>query len=183
MPLKLCCLPPLTTTAHRRKQLLPSPAMARGLTDHQIEITVSDLLRRSRRVTVREAMHALRDRFGGSGRTERVCQVLKRLESQLQISADEVDVQRELEALRARVTQAEARAALSEERERRHQDLWATRYAEKVAELENQRTRPGPSSATGISHDQYLRVYQRAAELARRLARYEDPDKPSVLPE
>lgn len=156
--------------------------MARGLTDHQIEITVSDLLRRSRRVTVRDAMQALRDRFGGSGRTERVCQVLKRLESQLQISADEADVQQELETLRARVKQAEARAALSEERERCHQDLWAARYAEKVAELEHQQARPGPSS-TGITPEQYLRVYQRAAELARRLARYEDPDKPSVLPE
>ncbi len=156
--------------------------MARGLSDYQIEITVTDLLRRSRRVTVREVMQALRDRFGGSGRTERVCQVLKRLESQLQISPDEVDVQQELEALRARVQQAEARASLSEERERRHQDLWATRYAEKVAELEQQQARPGPS-APGITHEQYLRVYQRAAELARRLARYEDPDKPSVLPE
>jgi hypothetical protein len=156
--------------------------MARGLSDHQIEITVTELLRHSRRVTVREAMQALRNRFGGSGRTERVCHVLKRLESQLQISSDEVDRQQELETLRERARQAEARAALSEERERRHQDLWATRYAEKVAELEHQQARAG-SASTGISHEQYLRVYQRAAELARRLARYEDPDKPSTLPE
>ena len=156
--------------------------MAYGLSEHQIEITLRELLRHSRRVTVRDAMQVLRSRFGGCGRTERVCRILKRLESQLQISVEEINIQQELDALRERVRQAEARAALSEERERQHQDLWAARYAEKVAELERQQVRPGPRKE-GVPHDQYLRVYQRAAELARRLARYEDPDKPSMQPE
>ena len=156
--------------------------MAHGLSEQQIEITLRELLRRSRRVTVRDAMQALRERFGGCGRTERICRILRRLESQLLISAEELEILQELETLRERVRQAEARAALSEERERQHQDLWAARYAEKVAELEQQQVRPGPRS-TGVPPEQYLRVYQRAAELARRLARYEDPDKPSSQPE
>jgi hypothetical protein len=74
---------------------------------------------------------------------------------------------------------AEGRAALSEERERQHQDLWASRYADKVLELERQQTRT-TARAAGVTHEQYLRVYQRAADLARRLAKYEDPDKPAT---
>jgi hypothetical protein len=153
--------------------------MGHGLSELQIEITLKELLQRTRRVTVRDAMQALRLRFGGCGRTERICRILKRLEAQWQPTVTEIEAQQELEQLRERVRLAEARAALSEERERQHQDLWATRYAEKVAELEHQPVRPSPRNV-GVSHEQYLRVYQRAAELARRLARYEDPDKPSV---
>jgi hypothetical protein len=153
--------------------------MPRGLTDHQIEQVTRELLSRQRRVTVREVMRALRARFGGCGRTERICQILKRLESEgeavwVSQSADSEQIKTLLERVRA----AEARAALSEERERQHQDLWAARYAEKVAQLDRQ-----PSRATktpGVTHEQYLRVYQRAAELARRLAKYEDPDKPAA---
>ena len=156
--------------------------MAHGLSEQQIELTLRELLRRSRRVTVRDAIQALRERFGGCGRTERICRILKRLESQLQISAADVNVHEELEQLRQRVQQAESRAALSEERERQHQDLWAARYAEKVEELERQQQRARTPSA-GVPHEQYLRVHQRAAELARRLARYEDPDKPAAEPE
>jgi uncharacterized protein YdiU (UPF0061 family) len=140
--------------------------MAHGLSEQQIEITLRELLRHSRRVTVREAMQALRERFGGCGRTERICRILKRLESQLQISAADVDVHQELERLRALVHQAESRAELSEERERQHQDLWAARYAEKVEELERQQQRANSRSA-GVPHEQYLRVHQRAATRIR----------------
>jgi hypothetical protein len=125
-------------------------------------------------------MQALRSQFGGCGRTERICRILKRLESQRQRpDASLAAGSRELETLRERVRAAEARAALSEERERQHQDLWANRYAEKIAELERQQSR-ATSRAAGVSHEQYLRVYQRAAELARRLAKYEDPDRPQT---
>jgi hypothetical protein len=150
-----------------------------ALSTQQIELTLRELLQRSRRVTVRDAMQALRTRFGGCGRTERICRILKRLELQLEIPSAEKDVQGELQQLRLRLSDAENRAALSEERERQHQDLWAARYAERLAELDQQQQRLNARSS-GVPHDQYLRVYQRAAELARRLARYEDPDKPAT---
>jgi hypothetical protein len=153
--------------------------MPRGLSNSQIERVTQELLARRYRVTVRDVMGALRIQFGGCGRTERVCSILKKLQaaspppqSAVAAADDEINV------LRERVRTAEARAVLSEERERHHQDLWASRYAEKIAELEKHQPRVA-SRVTGVSHEQYLRAHQRAAELARRLAKYEDPDKPS----
>jgi uncharacterized membrane protein YccC len=152
--------------------------MPRGLTDRQIEQITRELLTRHRRVTVRQVMLSLQARFGGCGRTERVCQILKRVGSEPEVPpASSSAAFEELEALREKVRMAEARAALSEERERQHQDLWAARYAEKIAQLDRQQSHA--TKAVGVTHEQYLRVYQRAAELARRLAKYEDPDKPA----
>ena len=153
--------------------------MPRGLSDAQIERTTRQLLARQYRVTVRDVMSALRSQFGGCGRTERICRILKRLESQRAGLGLSSVGSEDLDLLRERVRVAEARAALSEERERQHQDLWANRYAEKVAELEKHSQRV-TARATGVTHEQYLRVYQRATELARRLAKYEDPDKPAT---
>jgi len=150
--------------------------MPRGLSDVQIERAVRELFAQKRRVTVRDAMQALRTRFGGCGRTERICRILKQVEAQRDPPAPPAAGSEEAERLRERVLAAESRAALSEERERQHQDLWANRYAEKVVELERQ-TRTTVRTV-GVTHEQYLRVYQRAADLARRLAKYEDPDKP-----
>jgi hypothetical protein len=159
--------------------MLPS-AMPRGLSQQQIEAITRDLLTQRRAVTVRDVMHSLRVRFGSAGRTQRVCEVLKRLESEGEPSRMALALQsHEFQLLRERARAAEARAALSEERERRHQDLWAARYAEKLEELERLHARPAKATG-GVTHEQYLRVYQRAAELARRLARYEDPDKPAL---
>lgn len=153
--------------------------MPRGLTDPQIEQSIRELFVRQRRVTVRDVMELLRAKFGACGRTERICQMLKRLEAEAESTRmiQTADAHA-FEALRERVRAAEARAALSEERERQHQDLWAERYAEKVAQLGRQQS-PAARAVSGVTHEQYLRVYQRAAELARRLARYEDPDKPA----
>jgi hypothetical protein len=152
--------------------------MPRGLSDNQIERVTHELLADRHRVTVRDVMGALRSKFGGCGRTERICRILKKLEAAHPLpQRSAAATEDEIEALRERVRVAEARAVLSEERERHHQDLWASRYAEKIAELEKHQPRP-TSRLTGVSHEQYLRVYQRAAELARRLAVYEDPDKP-----
>jgi hypothetical protein len=161
------------------KHLLPFSAMSHGLTDPQIEQSIRELLTRQRRVTVREVMTMLRLRFGSSGRTERICQMLKRLESEGESArAAQTAEAQAFEALNERIRAAEARAALSEERERHHQDLWAERYAEKVAQLDRQQVRAA-KAVSGVTPEQYLRVYQRAAELARRLAKYEDPDKPA----
>jgi hypothetical protein len=149
--------------------------MPRGLSDAQIERVTRQLLSEQHRVTVREVMRVLRLRFGGCGRTERICRILRQLESEERKPSASVSVESaELETLREQLRVAQARAALSEERERLHQDLWASRYAEKVAELEKPAPR-GPVPSLGITHDQYLRVCQRAADLARRLAQYEDP--------
>jgi hypothetical protein len=157
--------------------------MPRGLSDAQIERTTRELLSTRHRVTVRDVMRALRARFGGCGRTERICKVLKQLEAQRLppsiASSTSAGAEEELVSLREHLRAAEARAELSEERERQHQDLWASRYAEKVAELEKQQPR-ATHRTSGVTHDQYLRVYQRAVDLARRLARYEDPDKPAT---
>jgi hypothetical protein len=122
-------------------------------------------------------MFALQTQLGSGGRTERICRVLKRLESEGEAArVADAAVTDEIAALRERVRLAEARAALSEERERQHQDLWAARYAEKVAQLERQSR--ATQSLRGVTHEQYLRVHQRAIRLARRLAKYEDPEKP-----
>jgi hypothetical protein len=153
--------------------------MPRGLTDGQIERLTRELLQQQRRVTVRDVMQALRTRFGGCGRTERICKILKRVEVEHECEVRASAGNHELAALLERVRVAEARAALSEERERQHQDLWAARYAEKVALLDRQPAR-ATQRADGVTHEQYLRVYQRAAELARRLAKYEDPNKPAI---
>jgi hypothetical protein len=159
--------------------------MPRGLSDAQIERVTRQLLCEQHRVTVRQVMQVLRLRYGGCGRTERICRILKQLERQRRASPvvpkdvpsnDSVEPV-ELERLREQLRLAQERAALSEERERRHQDLWASRYAEKVAQLDRQPNRAAVQAAA-ITHEQYLRVYQRAADLARRLAKYEDPDKP-----
>ena len=154
------------------------PVMARGLSEEKIERVARELLLQSRWVTVRDVMVALRDKYGAGGRTERVCRILKRLEAVAEPVSTPPSMQ-ELETLRQRVQLAEARAALSEERERQHQDLWAKRYADKVAELERQQAQATHRVAR-VTHEQYLRVHQRAVELARRLAKYEDPDKPPI---
>jgi hypothetical protein len=151
--------------------------MPRRLSDVQIERVTRELLVRQRRVSVREVMLTLRTQFGSTGRTERICRVLKRLESEGESTrVAEAAIAHEIELLRERVRLAEARAALSEERERQHQDLWAARYAEKVAQLERQSRATG--HPRGVTHEQYLRLYRRAAELARRLGKYENPDGP-----
>jgi hypothetical protein len=151
--------------------------MPRGLSEAQIERVVRNLLVRQRRVSVRDVMFSLQTQFGSGGRTERICRVLKRLESDGEAArVADAAIADEMAALRERARLAEARAALSEERERQHQDLWAARYAEKVAQLERQSR--ATQSVRGVTHEQYLRVYQRAVGLARRLAKYEDPDKP-----
>jgi hypothetical protein len=81
--------------------------------------------------------------------------------------AENVDVM----VLRRELAEAERRAARAEELERRHQDFWAARYQEKVEELQGAMSLRNPP---GVSSEQYLRLYQRAAELARRLSRYEE---------
>jgi hypothetical protein len=78
----------------------------------------------------------------------------------------------ETTALRERLSVVEARAERAELRERKHQDLWATRYGEKVRELELLHAAQ-LLAASEAAADRYLRLYQRAADLAEKLSRYE----------
>lgn len=147
--------------------------MNRKLTAEQIEAACRDLLSRRRRVTVRAVMAELHRRHGFAGRTERVGQILRPLQA-APISARDAK-SADIATLRERLENAEARAARSEEVERRHQEYWAKRYAEKADELERKYA-PALQARPTITADQYLRLQQRIADLTRRLSRYEPVD-------
>lgn len=155
------------------KHVLPLEVMNRKLTLDQIEVVCRDLLRSIRRVTVRAVMIELHRRYGAAGRTERVSEILRRLEASGTFNPPREPA--DTAALLQRLEVAEARAARSEEMERRHQEYWAKRYAEKADELER-RYAAGMKARPAITTDQYLRLQQRAAELARRLSQYESVD-------
>lgn len=149
------------------------------LSNEQIEKVCRDLLGSQRRVGVREVMQRLRAEFGSVGRTERVAAVLNRLQAECAVpnsmpSSDEfLKLRDQLSAAEVRAERAEARAALSEERELKHQSYWAGRYGAKLDELEllhSAQLRAVGKSAS----ERYLRLYQKAAQLAERLARYEN---------
>lgn len=127
--------------------------------------------------SVRSVMAHLRLRHGACGRTERVAKVLRGLiekrEPRRQVSENS-----DLASLRQQLFEAEQRAARAEELERRHQDFWAARYQEKIEELQFRVAAP---NSTGVSSEQYLRLYRQAAELARRLAQYEQVGAVSEL--
>ena len=136
----------------------------------QIEDTCRALLARQRRVTVRQVMAALRTAYGISGRTERIARLLRAVERTVPRASTQSAA---VEALREQLQRAEQRAARAEAREQAHQDYWAARYAEKIAALER-RQRVVSSAGPAITHEQYLNLHRRIAELSRRLARYED---------
>lgn len=146
--------------------------MNRKLTPEQIEATCRALLSSRRRVTIRTVMAQLRERHGATGRTERVSAILRRIEGRRDFDPSHDPPSADTAALLERLLAAEARAARSEELERRHQDFWAQRYAEKVDELERRYT-AAVQVRPAITTDQYLRLQRRAAELAGRLAQYE----------
>jgi hypothetical protein len=130
---------------------------------------------------VRDVMRHLQQVHGTSGKTERVSRVLrasllKHAHPPVQLPSPPPDVTELLARLRA----AEARAERAEELERSHQDFWARRYDQQLEELERQKAALKRAPSSGVSAEKYLRVCQRAAELARRLAEYE-PVEPFVL--
>lgn len=143
----------------------------RKLSPAQIEATCRHLLNQRGRVTVRAVMAELRRRHGACGRTERVSEIMGQLQIDRGSQAGS-DQPTDTAALLERLRAAEARAERSEEIERRHQDFWAKRYADKADELER-RYRAALDSRPSITINQYLRLQQRIAELSRRLAQYE----------
>lgn len=148
--------------------------MNHKLTSEQIEAACRDLLSARRHVTVRAVMAELHRHHGAAGRTERVSQILRRLQTAPFESTRDPQLAN-IAALRERLEAAETRAARSEEMERRHQDYWAKRYAEKADELERKYA-PALQPPAAITADQYLRLRQRVADLTRRLSRHEPVD-------
>jgi hypothetical protein len=143
--------------------------MHRKLTTDQVREVCEEMLLQTETPSVRTVMAELRQRYGACGRTERVASVLRSLTEKRELRS-RVSESSDLASLRQKLLDAEERAARAEYRELRHQDLWARRYQEKVAELQH---RVATSKSTGVSSEQYLRLYRRAVELAGRLARYE----------
>jgi hypothetical protein len=141
----------------------------RKITIQQIREVCEEMLQQTDAPSVRSVMAQLSLRHGACGRTERVAEVLrgliKKREPRHQVSENS-----DLASLRQQLFEAEQRAARAEELERRHQDFWAARYQEKIEELQFRVAAP---NSTGVSSEQYLRLYRQATELARRLAQYE----------
>jgi hypothetical protein len=141
----------------------------------QIEEACRALFRTRRKVGVRDVARYLQELHGFKGRTERVAIVLKRVQEEqiaLPSPPDQQPDQAALAPLLRQLREAERRAARAEELERRHQDFWADRYAEKLQELER-RLEARRHDAPTVTPEQYLRVSQRVVELERRLAQYE----------
>ena len=151
--------------------------MYQKLPDAVIEATCRELLQVQRRVTVRRVSEELRRRHHASGRNARVARILREVTERVAVPTYEGTPDAEIVRLRSALQRAErqvaeaiARAELSEERERAHQDLWALRFAERMDESERR------LAAAVRRHEQeraeeQLRLRQRIAELERENAR------------
>lgn len=147
--------------------------MNRKLTTDQILQTCQELSNPS----VRTVMQRLSHKYGVRGRTDRIRTLLNTLKQQAAPPlpstpvAEPERVSLENAQLREQLAQALERASRAEDLERRHQDYFAARYAEQLEALKN---RLSARDTTEVTSEQYLRLYQRAHELATRLAKYED---------
>jgi hypothetical protein len=100
--------------------------MNRKLSDQQIAATFRELMAAGGPVSGRSLRTALRDRFGGPGKTERVFALCRALKTPL--NAEPAIVQRLQEQVAAAESERDlalARAELAEQREIAHQDRWA----------------------------------------------------------
>lgn len=154
--------------------------MKHRLTKDQIADVCRCLLHQQRRVGVRDVMRQLHQQYGVKGRTERITAILKEEAGSALpfplVPTEASDVAALSERVRVaeeRAAQAELRAVRAEELERNHQDFWANRYAERVAQMERHYAELAGRPSTGVSADQYLKVCQLNAELTRRLELYQ----------
>ncbi|MHB1826281.1 MAG: hypothetical protein ACYCV6_01135 [Steroidobacteraceae bacterium] len=151
--------------------------MYQKLSDAVIEATCRELLQVQRRVTVRRVSEELRRRHHASGKNARVARILREVTERMAVPTYEGTPDAEIARLRTALQRAEhqvaeaiARAELSEERERTHQDLWARRFAERMDESER-RVDAAIRRHERKSAEQQLRLYRRIAELERENAR------------
>lgn len=152
-------------------------ARPRKLAREQIESTCRRLLRERREVRVADVREALRAEYGSCGRTERVSSVLREMSAATPLCAEN-PVNSSVEELQAQLRKAEARAALAEDREMRHQDYWAQRFDERTQELERKYAAELAALRRRPSSDDFLKVHQRLADALRRIAAYESGEIP-----
>jgi hypothetical protein len=149
------------------------------LSDQQIEGVCRDLHARSRHVLFEDVTQELRSRFAAQGRAARVASILKRVRNELEVltapdfSATKTATPFDQTDLLKRLAAAEQRATESEAREHSNQRFFARRYAEQLDQLEAEKAHWYATRGAGVSSAQYLRLYQRAASIRQRLARYE----------
>ena len=139
--------------------------MAPKLTDGQIEILCREMLAREASPSGRGLRRLLRERYGASGRTDRVFAIWRRL-SRVDDGAAPVNDE-ERRRWMARVAAAEGRAQLAEEREIKHQDHWAS---EIYTLREQLRARQG-NVVSGVSHEAYRKVHQELLQAQGELER------------
>ena len=151
--------------------------MYQKLSDAEIEQTCRALLQARRRVTVRQVSEELRRRYRASGKNARVARILREQSEHMAVPRYEDTPEAEIASLRAELQRAErqraaaiARAELSEERERSHQDWWARRIAERMDE-NDRRLAAAIKRHERESAERQLRLHQRIAELERENAR------------
>jgi hypothetical protein len=147
------------------------------LSDTVIAHTCRELLQAHRRVTVRRVSEELRRRHQASGKNARVARILREESARMAIPSYEGNPEAEIARLQAALRESErqrseaiARAGLSEERERSHQDLWADRFAERMQE-NDRRLAEAIKRCEREAAAQLLRLHQRIAELERENAR------------
>ena len=128
--------------------------MPQKLTNPQIEILCREVLARESAPSGRSLRRALRERYGASGRTDRVFAIWRQMSRGVGEGGSVTDEERQLWS--ARIAAAEERARLAEEREIKHQDRWASEIYELREQL---RARQGAADS-GVSHDAYRKVHQ-----------------------
>lgn len=151
--------------------------MYQKLSDAVITETCRELLQVQRRVTVRRVSEELRRRHQASGKNARVARILREQSEHMAATSYEGTPNAEIARLQAVLRETErqrdeaiARAELSEQRERSHQDLWARRFAERMDEYDRRMT-------VAIKHHEreasvkHLQLRQQIAELERENAR------------
>jgi hypothetical protein len=144
------------------------------LSDVEIRSTCLDLIGAGVMCSGRALRRALRDRFGASGRTDRVFRIWRQVvaEQSIQMKGRELTPRMWLERLAGAEQQAlaaETRATLAEHREQVHQDKWASEILalrQRVADLEAM----GGDGVSRQAHQQLQSAYLAAR---RRLARFE----------
>ena len=137
------------------------------LTNGQIEILCREVLARESAPSGRMMRRALRERFGASGRTDRVFAIWRRMSRGVGAGEGGGVTDEERQRWQARVAAAEERARLAEEREVKHQDHWAGEIYELREQL---RARLG-SVVSGVSHEAYRKVHQELLQAQGELER------------
>lgn len=144
------------------------------LSDVEIRSTCLGLISAGAKCSGRALRQALRDRFGASGRTDRVFKIWRQVvaEQSIQGQGSELTPRMWHERLAAAEQQAlaaETRATLAEHREQVHQDKWASEILalrQRVADLE-------AVGGDGVSRQAHQQLQSAFLAARRRLARFE----------